>query len=534
MASINIEGIGIIEIEGSEPNEVEQDAIINALSELPEEEVPEELPQPEPIDPPVNQEPREGPLGIIPAETREPVRKAIEDQPGLVQFLAEISPSVGGAIGGAVLGSPFFPPFGTIGGAIIGGLGGEVVAQETGIAPTSELNLALAAAGPLLGPAAGSTARVGRKLLGKTILGVPGAKVARARNQMSAAVEEFQSLGTRIIEKQKGLTARTSGELYDTVRRAGVIIPPDSLKGTRNSLKGLIDEMEPIKAFPEVRQATRHLRQILETLKPTKPSQIIGETGQPLAVSLDISMDTLVSARQQIGIAIRRAESAGGIKLGKVKQAYKAISDDLDKIALDPSLKGRTARIAQAANKRAKIEFAVKDMEAGVEQFVKELGAKEGITVNISGFRKWLRKISNPKSKQYNKNFADALKDELPEITKRLEELAKITEVGGRGGTLVIQSRLARAGSVVVGGILGLGTAGPIGGGIGAIAGAKLPETFTSLLMTKMGSSFLEKAARLGKGKINMKTWIAAGQIVTRATGERAEAPEMPSLLAAP
>ena len=359
MASINVEGLGVVEIEGDTPTEIEQDAILSALSEEAPTEVEAPVETDVPVEPESPAEPREGPLGLVPAEARGKVRETIEEQPGLLQLLAEITPSIGGALGGAALGAPFGPP-GILAGGIAGGLAGETIAQETGVAPESELNLALAAGGPLLGTAAGAAFKGVRRLFGAASTKIPFAATARARNTVGSVVEEFESIGTRILGKQTGLLARSAGDLYGAVRNAGVVFPGKALNNTRDAISKLIQEMDATKSFPEVRQALNHLKKVDASIGPGKPSTILDISGNPIAAPNTVSIDTLVAVRQQIGVAIRRAESAGGVKLGAAKKAFATISDDLDKIAADPSLTGRAARLAKAAVQRAKLEFSVK------------------------------------------------------------------------------------------------------------------------------------------------------------------------------
>jgi len=465
--------------------------------------------------------PKEGPLGLIPADVRGSVRETVESQQGLLQLLAEISPSIGGAVGGAALGAPF-GPVGSVVGAVVGGLSGETIAQETGIAPTSDINLALSAAGPVLGPAVGGVFKGIKRLAGAGFSKLPFSKTARAKNVIGSVVEEFESTGTRILEKQEGLIARSASELYGAVRRAGVVVPGKALNNTRAAIDDLIKEMDLTKSFPEVRQALTHLKKVAETIAPGKASKILDASGNPISVASDVSIDTLVAIRQQMGVAVRRAESIGGVKLGSAKKAFATISDDLDRIAASPDLSRRGARLAKAAVKRAKLEFSVKDMEMAVARFTKDTVAKDGVGINITGLQKWLRDITNPKSKQFNKNFAESLKDEIPAIKERLEALAKIVVVGGSGGpgSIVVRGRGASAG---VGLLAGFGLGGGLGAAVGASLGAQLPEMLTSILMTKGGSKFLEAAAKAGTGTINWKTWVAAGQFVTRALGEKDE-----------
>lgn len=528
MGKIYIEGIGTVEIEGDIPTDEEQTAILGALGNIGNEERRQEQDLFPAENPPEEQtrvaptggdylqgtglrlqpiKPREGPLGIMPAETRGQVRSSIEKQPGLVQLAAEISPSVVGSIGGGVLGSGL-GPMGTVGGAMLGGMAGELLAQESGVAPNSELNMALAGGGPLLGPALGGGLRLGRRAIGATVERLPYVKVARARNILGRTVDEFESVGTRILAKQKGLLARTRGDLYKAAERAGVKVSDKAFASTKATILKLAKELEPISAFPEVRQSQKVLRQVAYTLL-TNPN--------------GLSIETILKVRSFVGAAVSQAEKKGGQPLGTAKQIFASLSDDLDRVASSPFKKGRQARLAQAAVKRAKLEFAVKDLEGAVSKFTTETA--DGVSINFKRLSEWLRQVTDHRHPRYDKNFSSALKDEIPELKERLIKLAAIAEAGSPGGpgSLVLRSKGAKAGAAVFGGLLGLVGAGPIGATVGAISGASMPEMLVAILTTKPGAAFLEKAVSLGKGSIHMREWIVAGEIALRALGEGKE-----------
>lgn len=521
MGQIMIEGLGRVEIEGDTPNEAEQQAILNAIGD-PEDPDDEptigsgaviDSPRPTPRAP----QAQEGLFGIVPRSARQGVRETIEGAPGLIELAAEIGPSVLGAVkggtAGAAAGTAVFPGVGTaIGGvlgAAAGGLAGEALAQETGIAPRSNLNLALSGAGPVAGSAVGGALRVGRRGVGAALTRAPFARTARARNVLGQAVQEFESIGTRILGRQKGLISRSADDLFGAMRRAGAVVSPDKLAASKKAIVDLQQEIAPLTAFPEVRQANRLLTQINNTL---------------LNDPAGVSVDTLVRARQLVGSAVQRAQSAGGVRLGQTKKVFAALSDDLDRIATDPSLSGRAARLAKAATQRAKLEFAVKDLEQGVARFIKDApNLPGGTTINLQGFSKWLRNVTNPKSAQFDKNLASALKDELPAMRQRLDELIKITaDAGSPGGpgSLVLRGQFAATGRTAVGALLGGAAGGTVGAGVGAVLGASAPEMIVGALSNKTGAAFLERAARLGKGQISRRAWNALGQIVARSAGE--------------
>ena len=502
MGDIYIEGLGIIDIKGDVPDDEETQAILSSMPD--EQEIEPVIPdiQEEVIDP-VEEVSDAGPIGVVPEEVRGSVRETVENQSGLLQLLAEMSPSIGGTMAGTAAGTPF-GPLGMIAGAAIGGAGGEMLAQETGIAPQSDLNIGLSAGAPVVGPAVGGAFRLGRRGVGMLPSILPFARAARARNILPKAIEEYESMGTKILSEQEGLMAKPSSELYEAVKRSGVTIPQNALAGTHSAISGLVDEMKALKAFPEVKQARNVLKQLRDTIDG------------------DISIDTLVHTRQLLGVVVRRAESGGGIKLGSAKKAFAAINDDLDWIASDPSLTGRAASLAKTAVKRAKLEFAVKDLEAGIANFIKDETTKEGVgmvTINAKGLQKWLRDISNPKSAKFDKNFVSALGDNLPLIKANLDELAKVLGNTGSGvGELVIRGRLT---SMVVGGLAGMGLGGPFIAAGGALIGTRIPEMLTGILTKKSGAAFLERVVRLGKGNINTKAWILATQLaMPRSSGK--------------
>ena len=512
MGQINIEGLGIVEIEGDEPNEMEQAAILKTtMADTPE---PTETEIAEPVKQDI--EP-----GSTASQVKKHIRGTVEEMPGLLQLMTEASPSIAGALGGAAVGSLAGPPGSAVGtvagiaGAMAGGAGGEALAQETGVAPESDLNLMLSAASPLIGPAAGKTFQLGRRAVGFGISKLPPVAVARSRHILSQAVEEFESVGTRIFAKQKGLMAKTAGELYDAVRKSGVVVSRKELPNTRGGIKELLNEMDALRAFPEVDQAAKVIEKLNQTLfKPAGQNITTGKfTPAP-----DISLDTLVRARQLIGIAIQKAETGGGMKLGSAKKVFAAISDDMDKIANSPSLTGRAARLAKTATQRAKLEFSIKDLEAGVAKVITE--TKDGVTINIDSLGKWLNNVTNPKHAQYDKNFSVALKDELPVIKQRLSDLQKVITKGGSGGTqsLVLRGRLT---STAVGAMAGIGLGGPFGGVAGALIGTRIPEMLTAILSTPTSIKFLEKAVSLGTGQINMRTWMVAAELASHALGEK-------------
>ena len=507
MPEISVEGLGIIEIAGDSPNEQETKAILNAIRDLDEKEGIQLVPpvtEPEPAtipSPEKEPEPIEGPLGLVPTDVRAEVRDVVKSAPGLFPLLIEMAPATLGAIKGAAIGGAFAGPPGLLGGAIIGGIGGELIGQETGVSPVSEANLALAGAGPLVGRGVGAVTRFGGRFGGKVIGALPPARVARARVIAARAATELESLGTRILEKQKGLLARPAKDLYRAARKAGVKIAGRDLNNTRRALAELRNELLPVKAFPEVAQALAVIKQTENSLRGV------------------IDFETFIRARQNIGAAIGRASSVEGVRLGGAKKAFAAMSKDLDELAKRAPTK-RAARLAKAASKRAKLQFAVRDFERLVARFTD--AGEQGITIKAKGLLKAIRDLANPKSKKFDKNFVDALGDDLPDILKSLNTLVELGGIGSPGGPGSIVIRGITAGG---GAFIGSMVAGVPGATVGALLGAGGPEVMTAMLMSKPAMAFLNAAARAGRGEVSRRAWMIAGQILTRSLGERQETP---------
>jgi hypothetical protein len=524
MGQIMVEGLGIVEIEEDTPNDAESDAIAAAIGGAENEgdptitanEAPRGIrPPPEQgFDNPDIQLPpiRE----VIEGKTtgqqtqKEKTRGAIEDAPGLVQLVAEMTPSVTGAVAGGTIATALLPrqaPVSTAIGTIIGGFGGEFIGQKSGISPESDLNLVLSGAGPMLGVAAGSTIKLGKAALGLATRKLPFTRTALAQINLRNAVPEFESLGTKILTSPRGLVKPTGSgafepipgsEIYKAVRDAGVLVDASELRGTLTALSEVQQQLAKTKAFPKVKQAVNALKAVSASLQGP-----------------NLSMDDLVATRQLIGEISKL--SKGGVKEGASKKIFGAIAADMDRMASRPGLTKRAARLAKQAAKRAKLEFSVKELEAGVARFIKPV--EDGFEFNVKGMQKWLNDVSNPKSKQFNKNFSEALKDDLPQIKERLAELAKLGRAGqspGGPGSIVMRGRFAAIGALI-GGFAG----GGIGAGAGALAGAAAPEMIVGALVTTRASNFLLKAAKAGEGAINIRAWAALGEILVRSMGER-------------
>jgi hypothetical protein len=436
-----------------------------------------------------------GRTGAIPESFRKGVRSFVEGLNPVTQFIVESAPATLGTAIGTFLGLP---------GAIAGGLGMEFLAQETGISPQSDANLGLSAGGPLIGKGLGAVLKVGRRGVGGALTGLPPAKAAMARNVMQKSVSEMESLASKIFSRQKGLMRIPSDKLFNSVKRLGGNINFRRLINTNITLGQLRKEAVKLKAFPEGKALLNVIDSVRTTLK---------EAGQ------NISFDTLVGIRRLLGAAVGRLEGVGGLKFGGGKALFSAMYDDLAIVGRG-AVKGkpgqRGARLVQAAFSRAKLEFSLQDLEAAVARFTKPVPGKDISKLDIRGLQKWLIDVTNPKNSKYQKNFSEALKDEIPALKKTLMKLSEFAGSESPGGPGSIVTRGITAG---IGGTVGFTIAGPVGAGAGTLVGASMPEMLVALLTTKPGAAFLTRAAQLGKGAISAKSWAIGGQIVAQMIG---------------
>ena len=527
MGQIFVEGVGAFEIDGNVPTEEEMDAI-NEIAGNPDDEgdptITAGQAMPAPVVPPgiglertrTGKEPaKEGPLGIMPVEARARTREVIESQPGLVQFATELTPAALGAASGAAMGAPLGPP-GIIGGGIIGGIAGELGAQETGLAPSSELNLALAGLGPMAGPAMGGAKKLVALGIGKGIAAAPFAKTALSRNVMGRAINAYENIGTQILAKQQGLMSRGTSDLFDAAKKAGAKVDPDMLKDTRAAIEKLANELAPLTGFDEVNQSRKVLKNVVTMLLDNPDG---------------VAVSDLMRARKFVGVAIANASSKtrGGTEtLNTANQVFKAMASDLEKIATSPFGKGRAARLGQAAVKRARLGFAIDKMEDAVARFTTKQG--DDAVIDFKRMQNWLDDITNPKNKKaYDKNFVNALKDELPRLKESVKQLAEIGSPSSPGGpgALVLRGQGAKIGrslgGTAAGAILGANVGGPVGAALGGVAGAQLPEMMVGILTTKPGAAFLERASKLGQGQMNTRMWALMGEVMMRSLGQKNE-----------
>lgn len=474
----------------------------------------------------------------VPGTSRAAVRGAVEALPAPLRFAAEAGPSIIGTVAGAAAGglaAPFTAGIvNPLTGAVAGGVAGELLAQETGLAPESTFAKVAAGTGPFVGPAVVKGGQLFLRGLGR----VPGVSDAARILRVEEASQRLLQLGADVLAKGQGLLRHSADRLFEAVRRAGVQIKPQDLTSTLQTLDELATEVRPFRSRPEARQILRTIQTIRQDLgvrRPETVSRIRTDVADPDVARLlpeqvalpEIAFKDILRIRQLVGADVGSFERAAGVKLGAAKKMFGSIAEDVDRIAAAGGRTGRVATISKAAAQRAKLEFAVADFDALVRGHLKILGETGDQAVDLNAVRLGLRALTDPKDARFDKNFATALRGELPEIESFLERAAKLvqsTQVGPGGG-LVIRGAAARATRSVLGlatgGLLG-GAAGGGGGAAvglaGGLLGAQAPELLRGALLTSRGRHVLERLIRAGRGRINMGALATLSQTLTQAT----------------
>lgn len=521
MARIKIEGLREpVEISGDAPTPEEEQAIVELLLRQATDDV-DALAERSNMQQEVNAR-----LGTAanPGEARHvsgldfmqaKMREQVEGLTPTVQAGAEMAPAIAGGVAGAKLAAPTGNPIVMALSSGAGALLAEWTAQQSGVAPESNLNLALAGGGPTAGIAAASGLRLARRGVGGVVGLLPPVKTAMKRVAEGESIKEFESIGTRIFASQKGLMSRPSNQLYEAAKRSGATVPAAELKNTIAALQELTDDLIVIQSFPAAKQTLA----------------LVEDTLQALTSQQEVSFKTLVMLRKAIGGSVRQAEKSSGVNFGASPKLFKAMADDVDAIAKGGSRARRPAQVSLAASRRAKLEFAVEELENAVAKFTKDVPGEDALALDVSGLQKWFRDTTNPKSSKFNKNFVDAFGGSLDEIRTHLKELAKIASAarGPAGpGSIVVRGVTSRTGrkigeatvGPIVGAVIGSSAGGAVGAGVGALVGASGPEMMTALFLNPRGQRMLKKVVELGKADINAGTWAGLSTFLARSLGE--------------
>jgi len=476
--------------------------------------------------------PRPGPLGIVPPETRAEVGRSLEEITGGIPLFGELPEGIRsfpqqlalptlGTAAGAGLGMLTGPaaPLAVPVLAGLGGFVGETLSQELGFTPESKFGRIMAATGPAIGPLFGKFQKFIKKSFGFIVSKSPPARAALARITLGDAVKESKSLGAAILEKQKGLLKKPSKVLFRAARMAKAPITADDLVATRSSLTLLKKEAADFRAFPEGRQIIRTIQQIESDLFPPV-KRVQGVLPDLTAVpprAKEVTTETLIRSRQLVGASIKRLDKEAGVKLGASKKFFAGLSKDVDRLIKGGGPKGKAAGLGKIAGKRAKLQFAVSDLEETIRDGVSVLQG-EGDAVVLDGKKVLdsLLNLTDPKSKLFNENVADALKDEMPDIIDFFVGVNKIKMVGPGGPGSIVYRGITAAAGAKIGNVLG-----PPGAIAGAFVGAQGPEMITSLLLTPGGRKFLSATAKAGTGTVNDLHWAVLGQFLAQTVTPR-------------
>lgn len=265
-------------------------------------------------------------------------------------------------------------------------------------------------------------------------------------------------------------------------------------------MDALEEELATFSAFPEIKQSIRFLRSVRSVFD----QDFIG-------------FNEIIGVKKLVGVAVKKAEKAlsdSGTKLGSAKLVFKAMADDIDELAtFGKGLKGKGARLLQIATKRAKLEFSIDELETVVAQHTELNPDQAAAILDINKLRNSLRAMLDPKSKQFNKKFTEALGGEIKPLMDELAVLDKLSKsLNPAGpGSLVIRGLGGAAG-----GAAGFAAAGPAGAVVGTLAGVGLPEMIMGVLLSTGGRKALRKAMVAGRGQLNAQEWNLIGQAVVQ------------------
>jgi len=452
--------------------------------------------------------PTAGRVGLVSPESRQATRKRVAEMEGFDQFFTEVSPSLGGAMTGGAIGA--FPPFVTATGgasipfgAAIGGIAGEVFGQETGISPESDAAIILSGAGGV-GPAIAAGTRAAMRRFSKMVSNVPSVAAARTRMAKEAAAGEFESVGTQIVAKRTGLIKEDAYNLYEASKLfAGADIPIEKFQKTFSAVEKAIENYRGLSNMDAaVAKAEKGLQSVMDV--ETK------SLGMQDVMKVYKTLNDLANTASMTPKAAAVSD-----------ELFKMFDDDISRIVEGSESITKTSPIAlaytQAAFKRSQLDRAVQTFERGVAQFTKQADNGEDILVDVKELRAWLFNKTNPKHASYDKRLATELAQDLPDIKHQLglwTEIAAKGENSGGPGSLVLRNLTAKTGA----GIAGYLVAGPVGAGIGAIGGSRLPEGITAILLTPKGRRMLTAMANAGHGAINQKRWATLANIAANAS----------------
>jgi len=370
-------------------------------------------------------------------------------------------PIVGGSVGGAIAGPP---------GAVAGAMAGTGLSQAIGLEEPSISGVLASGAGQAI-PAVGAkilTSPAVTSRLSKVAELIPG--VSRMKLDKAA--------GTILDDVDSLIKSGNTRALWNGFKTSAGGLAVKDVPETRAAIMELKDQIMPLaKGIP----GSSQLKSLIVGMEKKFT------TGKPIDL---LDLDSHVKA---MGAAIGELERKGGVTLGGAKRFLKALYSDMENAPLTMTVGAGQAQasilLRQAAVKATKVAASKEDLMSTVASSVKTISG-EG---NLTTFRpdvvlNRIRALITPASKSYNANFAESLKDELPQIINLFTKLNKLAQGGGKAGSLVIQGLLG-AGGGYVGEQIG-GTTGRV---IGTIAGVTAPTRIANIVASPAGRAVLER-----------------------------------------
>lgn len=370
-------------------------------------------------------------------------------------------PIVGGAVGGAV-GGPV--------GSVAGSMAGTGLSQAAGLEEPSVGGIAASGIGAALPPIAGKllTSKPVTAGLSKVAGLLPG--VAKLKLDKAAQ--------TVLGDVDKLITTGSSKELWAGFKKTGGVAIKDT-PATKAALADVTEEMNRLaKGLPGAAQLRTMVNGLTQKFASNKPLDLL-------------DLDANIKA---MGKVVSKFERESGIQLGASKHFLRSMYDDLENAPLTMTVGSGQAKAAtllrQAAVRSTKRSVAKEELLETISGSVKNIaGEGDLLTVHPETVLNRIRQLVTPQSKSFDQNFANAMKDELPEVINIFSKLNKLSQGGGHPGSLVIQGQMASAGGAITGAVVG----GPVGAGVGAYMGAQIPSMIENIVLSPAGRAVLDR-----------------------------------------
>ena len=380
--------------------------------------------------------------------------------------------TIGGAVGGgtgALLGS-VVPGIGTaagaIGGAMLGSAGGEAMTQyldpfKVGIEEPSLLQIGLAGALPMV-----------PTLARRFFMSLPGA----ASGLQEFLFKQLGDKGQRVVA-QFAPVAGTADGLFKQARAAGAALQVPMPSTTR--------------AAQEIGE------EVAKSKFATGAARAIADRAQKFVAPGSVSFDDFRLNQSDVGALIRSMERTGGAALGRVKQLYGAMWDDLETaLAASGTPTGATLGKAIDAFKREEAAKFVKD--AWLKSIVRRVGQQnfdaDVFLTKIDRARDVLsRLMPSAEIDDLIATLRAPLAPGAPSATN-IATIAKTPRLGFE--QVPFAERAIVSGSL--GAVVGAMGGGPMGAGIGAGASILAVEAISSALTSAPGRAFVRMMAGRG------------------------------------